>query len=233
MLDITGTIRYAHRLDNDQLLADTPGVAWHKTDKIQIRARAWYTPYSNFLTLTQEPGQIFDYPTTDEQIAALTKAWKKLVFAHPFAYARHRLGMFYAQLKIDDGLVWAEFNDPVFIDILNHRAMHSPFQRKWVEAMFWLEGTFVFRTSFYFWLAILLLPLCRGDRLTQVLLASGLLYECGLIVAAPAIGYRYSQWLVECVLLALVMTFVRRYRTSKHDVDRRERHEAVVGFAGE
>lgn len=233
MLDIAGTIRYAHHLDNDQLLADTPGVPWHKTDKIQIRARSWYSAYSNFLTLTQEPGQIFDYPTTDEQMEALTQAWKKMVFSYPFAYLRHRLGMFYAQLKIDDGLVWAEFNDPVFIDILNHRAMHSKFQRAWVDVMFKLEGTFVFRTSFYFFLAILLLPLTRGDRLAQVLLASGLLYEMGLLVAAPAIGYRYSQWLVECTLIALVLTFVRRYRTSKHDVDRREHHEAVVGFAGE
>jgi len=99
--------------------------------------------------------------------------------------------------------------------------------------MFKLEGTFVFRTSFYFFLALLLLPLTRGDRLAQVLLASGLLYEMGLLVAAPAIGYRYSQWLVECTLIALVLTFVRRYRTSKHDVNRREHHEAVVGFAGE
>ena len=81
-----------------------------------------------------------------------------------------------------------------------------------MNAMAWLEGTFVFRTSFYFFLALLLLPFCRGDRLAQVLLASGLVYECGLIVAAPAIGYRYSHWLVECTLLALVMVFVRRYR---------------------
>ncbi|HET9991229.1 MAG TPA: hypothetical protein VFQ65_22005 [Kofleriaceae bacterium] len=215
MLDITGVIRFAPHLDNEQLLADTPGVPWHKTDKIQIRARTWYSPrWSNFLTLTNEPGQIFDYPTTDEQIAGMTKAWKKLVAAHPLAYVHHRLAVFYAQLQIDDQLVWGGFIEPMYVDVLGHRAVHSPVQEKWLEAMSWLEGTFVFRTSFYFILALLLLPLCRGDRLAQVLIASGLVYELALLVAAPAIGYRYSHWLVECTLIALVMVFVRRYRAS-------------------
>jgi hypothetical protein len=40
------------------------------------------------------------------------------------------------------------------------------------------------------------------------------LNELGLLVAAPAIGYRYSHWLVECTLIALVMVFVRRYRAA-------------------
>jgi len=47
-----------------------------------------------------------------------------------------------------------------------------------------------------------------------------LVYEMGLLVAAPAIGFRYSQWLAECVMLVAVMTFVRRYRsTSRSDSD--------------
>jgi hypothetical protein len=234
MLDITGVLRFAPRIDNDQLLADTAGVPWHKTDKIQIRARSWYRPrWSNFLTLTAEPGQIFDYPTTEEQFAAMTRAWKNLVFAHPLAYVEHRLAIFYAQLQIDDQLVWGGFNDDMFVEPLGHRAVHSRVQLAWLKQMYQLEGTFVFRTSFYLILALVLLWLSRGDRLARVIITSGLVYEAGLLVAAPAIGYRYSHWLVECTLIVLVMVFVRRYRTSKHDVDGRERHEAVVGFAGE
>jgi hypothetical protein len=211
-IDIAGVIRYAPHLDNDQLLRDTPGVPWHKTDKIQIRVRTWYHPESSFLTVTTEPGQIFDYPSTDEQRAALTAAWKKLVFRYPFAYARHRLAVFDAQMRVDSGHVWGEFTDPVYIDVLGHRAVHSTMQQAWLDAMMWLEGTIVFRTSFYFLIALALLPLCRRDRLAKVLLASGLVYELGLLVAAPAVGYRYSQWLVECTMLAAVMLFVRRYR---------------------
>jgi hypothetical protein len=211
-IDIAGIIRFAPHLDNDQLLRDTPGVPWHKTDKIQIRVRTWYHPENSFLTVMNEPGQIFDYPTTDEQRAALTAAWKKLVFMYPVAYARHRFAVFNAQLRIDDGIVWDGFMDAVYVDLLGHRAVHSRLQRKWVDAMVWCEGTILFRTSFYFWLAFALLPMCRRDRLVQVLLTSGLVYELGLIVAAPAVGYRYSQWLAECVMLAVVMLFVRRYR---------------------
>jgi hypothetical protein len=197
-------------------------VPWHKTDKIQIRVRTWYHPDSNFLTLTVEPGQVFDYPSTDEQIAALTNAWKTLVSKYPLAYAHHRLAVFYALMKVDRDVVWGGFTDPVYIDLLGHRATHSLLQTRWVNLMASLEGTFVFRTNFYFLLALIFLPMCRRDRLSFVLLSSGLVYECGLLIAAPAIGFRYSQWLAECVMLVAVMIIVRRYReglTSRSDSD--------------
>jgi hypothetical protein len=222
LFDIAGVIRYAPHLDNDQLLRDTAGVPWHKTDKIQIRCRTWYHPDSNFLTLTVEPGQIFDYPTTDADRAGLTAAWKTLVSKYPMAYVRHRLAVFYALMKIDRDVVWGGFTDPVYTDLLGHRAIHSMMQTKWINLMVQFEGTFVFRTNFYFLIALLLLPMCRRDRLSQVLLASGLVYELGLLVAAPAIGFRYSQWLAECTMLVAVMVFVRRYRegvTSRSDSD--------------
>src|SRR5947207_14572256 len=59
-----------------------------------------------------------------------------------------------------------------------------------------LTQTPLFKVSFYFWLSFALLPLCRRHRIPFVLLTSGILYELGLFLVAPAIDYRYSQWMV-------------------------------------
>jgi len=212
-VDIAGTIRYSPHLDNDQLLRDTPGVPWHKTDKIQIRVRTWYHPENQFLTVTEEPGQVFDYPTTDEQRAAIRAAWKKLVFAHPWAFLHHRWSVFLAQLD-DRGGVYTGFTNDVYQDLLGHRAVHSKLQACWIHAMEWFDGTPMYHIGLYFVLSLLLVPVCRRDRLTMLVLLSGIAHELGLFAVAPAIDYRYSQWMVACALLGTVIAIAsRRSRT--------------------
>jgi hypothetical protein len=118
--------------------------------------------------------------------------------------------------------VFDEFTNPVYLDLLGHRAFHSSLQETWIDAMVWFEGTLAFRGSFYFLVAVLLLPLCRRNRLAFVLLASGLIYQLGFLVAAPAVGFRYSEWLAESTIIAVVILFVQRYRsdaTSRSDSD--------------
>lgn len=222
LTDIAGVLKYAPYLGNDQVLRDTPGVPWHNTDNIQSRARDHYSPLNSFLNLTAGPNQLFEYPKTDEQRAGLTAAWKKLVFAYPGAYTHHRLSVFRAQMQSDTGIVFDEFTNPVYLDLLGHRAFHSSLQETWIDAMVWFEGTLAFRGSFYFLVAVLLLPLCRRNRLAFVLLASGLIYQLGFLVAAPAVGFRYSEWLAESTIIAVVILFVQRYRsdaTSRSDSD--------------
>jgi hypothetical protein len=212
-VDIAGTIRYSPHLDNDQLLRDTAGVPWHKTDKIQIRVRTWYHPENQFLNVTEEPGQVFDYPGTDEQQAAITAAWKKLVFAHPWAFLHHRWSVFRAQLADNyagAGGVYSGFTNDVYQDLLGHRAVHSKLQAAWVHAMEWFDGTPLYHVGIYFVLSILLLPLCRRDRLSALILLSGIAHELGLFAVAPAIDYRYSQWMVACALLGLVTATASR-----------------------
>jgi hypothetical protein len=215
ILDIAGTIRFAPHYDNDELLRDTAGVPWHKTDKIQIRIRSWYHPENQFLNVTEEPGQIFEYPSTDAERAAITAAWKKLVFEHPLAFLRHRIGVFGAQLDCDAGGaggVYADFTNPTYIDLLGHRAVHSWLQLRWVNRMHTFDGTLVFRVGLYFLLSIALLPLCRRQRLALIVLLSGIFHELGLFWVAPAIDYRYSHWMVACALAGAVILFVRRFR---------------------
>jgi hypothetical protein len=197
------------------LLRDTPGVPWHKTDKIQIRVRTWYHPENQFLNITQEPGQIFDYAMTDADRAGFTAAWKKLVLAHPFAFLRHRIAVFGAQLDSDAGGaggVYSGFTNPVWDELLVHRATHSMIQEYWIHKMEYFDGTLMYRVGLYFLLTLVLLPFARRDRLAGLVLLSGLAHEAGLFLVAPAIDYRYSQWMVACALIGVVLVFVRRYR---------------------
>jgi len=214
-VDIAGIIRYSPHLDNDELLRDTPGVPWAKTDKIQIRARTWYRPENQFLNITQEPGQIFNYPTTDEERAGITAAWKKLVFAHPLAFLHHRWSVFWAQLVNNGGGaggVYSGFTNPVYDELLQHRAVHSSVQEFWIHRMEWFDGTLMYQVSLYFALTLLFLPMCRKNRPAFVVLVSGFMHMMGLFAVAPAIDYRYSQWMVACALLGGVLIFATRFR---------------------
>ena len=211
-LDIAGTINYAPDLDNDQLLRDTAGVPWYRTDDLQHRIRALYRPQSHIHVVTLEPDKIIEMPATEAERTAIAAAWKKLVFAHPGAYVHHRWSVFVAQLadKSPYPAIYSQFTDDNYIELLGHHAVHSKLQRAWVAAMQWFNWTPLFHIGFYFVLSILLVPLCRHDRASLLVLLSGIANELGLFVAAPAVGYRYSQWLVACALLGLVLGFRSR-----------------------
>ncbi len=213
-VDVIGTLRFAGRLTDEQILADTPGVPWVKRDKIKVRIGMTYKPENTFLDVTQHQGwaQMFIYPTTDAERAAFAAAWKKLIAKYPLAFARHRVEMFRAQLDVAVG-VWAGFTNADWgADWIHHDAAHSPVQEAWVDEMLELTTTIWFRVGAYFVLAFTLLPLCRRNRLAFVLLASGILYELGLFALAPATDYRYSHWMVCCTLLATVVLFATRLR---------------------
>ena len=210
-VDLAGTIRFAHHLDNDQLLEDTKGVPWVHTDKLQVRIRTWYRPEAQILTMSQGPGAIFEYPTTEEQRTAIASAWRTIVLANPWAFVRHRVAVFRAQLEANNG-IWSGFvNTGWGEDSLGHRATHSWVQQTWVHAMEHLLGTSFYRVWLYFVLAFAFLPMCRGNRLAAILLVSGIFHEIGLFLVAPAVDYRYSHWMIACTILAGCLVFARRY----------------------
>jgi hypothetical protein len=64
----------------------------------------------------------------------------------------------------------------------------------------------------YFVVGIVLIPLCRRDRIAGVLVASALLYELGLFWVTPALDYRYVHWMVVATIIAAIRLFVLRYR---------------------
>lgn len=211
-VDIVGTIHFANRLDEEQLLRDTDGVPWVFTDKIQIHAHTTYRPENSFLDVTQSPKALMRYISTDEERAAVARAWKNVVFAHPYAFLRHRFAVFKAQLAVEPK-VWAGFVDGAWAeDALYYRFNHASVQLKLVRAMEWAVTTILFHVRIYFWLAIALIPLARRNRAALTLFASGVFYQLGLFVVAPAIDYRYSHWLVVSTILGVIVLVVSRIR---------------------
>jgi hypothetical protein len=216
-LDIIGTLRYSPRIDNDWLLRKTEGVPWAHTDKIQKRARIWYRPEASFLDITQGEGALFEYPSTDTHRQAIAAAWRLLVFAHPIAFLRHRVGV--ARATLDTRAeVWFGFaNADWGEDLLHHRATHSKIQLAWVQVMSKVAPTDMFHVALYFVLALVLLPMSRRQPIALVLLLSAVLHEVGLFMVAPAIDYRYSHWMVLCTMIGAVILFVTRRRARASD----------------
>jgi hypothetical protein len=211
-VDIAAVIKYSKKLDNDALLADTAGVPWVHTDKLQIRARIASQPASTILTLTQGPYAMFEYPTTEEQRTAIAAAWKRLVFAHPWPYVRHRFAVFRALLTQYAG-VWSSFYDGDWASSsLELRGKHSAIQEAWIHEMEKVCDTPLF--SGWVWLIAAAALLCfrPHDRIATIFLASGLLFELALIPILPALDYRYSHWMIVATIIGAVHVFVRRYQ---------------------
>jgi hypothetical protein len=215
-VDLVGTIRFAPKLTDEQILRDTAGVPWFYTDKLQVRTRTTYSPTNNFLEVTQTPKPLMDYIATDAHRTAIKRAWRTLVFAHPIAFLRHRIGVFDAQLE-STAKVWQWFvNADWGADLLRHDASYSKIQRAWLDVLDVLAPTELFRVRIYFWLLVLLVPLCWRDPKVRTIATSGLLYELSLFLVAPAIDYRYSHWLVVCAIITLILTIkLRRHSVTQ------------------
>jgi hypothetical protein len=217
-VDIAGIINYADA-SNAQVLDETAGVPWHgDTAQLQARIQRTYRPSGSFFTLTGGADPVLDVPTTDAQRAAISAAWRRLVVAHPLAFAKHRLAVFDAQLKAARG-VFAELSNDNYASELGHHATHSTLQRAWIDVLHWFDGTLLFRVSLYFIVAILLVPFARRDRMSLAILASGICHELGLLAVAPAVDYRYSQWMIACCLLAGVLVVTQRLASSRSRPD--------------
>jgi hypothetical protein len=213
-VDIVGTLRFSGKLTDEQVVADTPGVPWLHKDKLWTRMRKSYDPMNTFLEVTQGVNPLMDYIGTPEYRAAVTKAWRTVVFAHPFAFLRHRVLVFNEQLE-RHAMVWAgSVDNETSVGRLGHDAPRAKVQGVWVTAMEEAAKTQLFAVRIYLVLLLILLPLAWRNPLALLFVISGIFHELGLFALAPAIDYRYSQWMVLCSLVALVLVITDRVRLS-------------------
>ena len=217
--DIVGILYYEdHRSDEDlrEVLRGTPLL--HDTD-IHARARALYSPRTSY-QVTRGDDRLFGDPTTPEHVAALTRAWKQLVWHDPLAYITHRNAVFADLLGLSDEPLWgpvytrfAESRDQELW--IEHQATYSRLQLAMAHTMYDLATeTSLFRPYIYALIALVLLALCR-DRLTLTFLASGLGYELGYWPITSTPDLRYSQWMITCACIAVVLLFAQRYRAGR------------------
>lgn len=218
--DIVGVLYYEdHRSDEDlrEVLRGTP---LRVTTGIHERARSLYWARTSW-QVTRGDDRLFDDPTTPEQVAALSRAWKELVLGDPYAYLTHRRGVFEELLGLSDAPLWG----PVYAAFvesadqatwIDHNAVPSRLQSMVSRELGDLaSSTPLFRPYMYAAIALALLLLCCRDRLTFALLTSGILYELGYFPTVSTPDVRYSHWMITCTCTAALLLFVQRYRTGR------------------
>lgn len=220
LLDIAGMVAHAPVEVGDaelrDLLAGVPGVP---RESIRQRVRAVYRP-DVWWPLAHGDDRVFDPPDTEAARDAVAHAWRRLLSAYPGAYVAHRWSVWKWVVGLrhsrSAGAVWDGFTaNDAQIGMISHQASHAPLQARWIAALHGLEPTMVFHGWVYLAVALVLLPLCRGNRIAFALLASGIAYELSLLLVAPSADYRYSHWMIICALAAAVLIFAARYRAGR------------------
>jgi hypothetical protein len=212
--DIAGILEFSRKYSDDELLTVFEGTPLIAHEKIFINARKNYTPIS-WWRVVNGPDRIFDWPTNEEQRAALTRAWWTLVRDNPLAYLDHRAHVFREVLGFS--------NSPLFDPVAHTRVPIEyavpldlpPDARRSQDAiarkLAWISvKTFLFRAWVYFVLALAFIPLAWRHRELIALYVSGLLYELSLFPFAPSPDVRYSHWLMTTTVIATVMLVYRR-----------------------
>lgn len=236
LCDITSTLRYVpDTIPDAQLEAELAGTPVIPTHDLHVHARGqelgapvdalWNSAYA-----------FFAIPKDEAERAAVTRAWRTIVFGHFGAYLTYRLEVFRRVL----GLIDIPLTSPVynwFTDVqdpwgsgakIGHDAAAGKLQNLLREGIHIVGATYVFYVLVYVVLALLLVPFAFRDRTVLALLVSAIFGEGIMFVIAPTTDWRYSFWTILSVVLAIVLLVARRlYRVTD-----REDHEAVVGLAG-
>jgi hypothetical protein len=222
--DIAGTIEHAHIDDAelDRVLTGTP-LRFH--DRLNERFHAVYNPTNFYQLMRDGAGRPWDAPSTEDQRAAIERAWKQIVLGHPSAFLTYRLENF-AYLndieRADTGsnvYVWfTVIGAPETIAELQHDAGPSRIQDHLRNAAIWFSMTPLYWVFWYFGLCFVLLPFAVRRALEASLLLSAIGYQLSWFLLAQSTDYRYSQWMELCSLIAAVLVvarYVRRTRASR------------------
>jgi hypothetical protein len=154
---------------------------------------------------------VFRHTQNPEQLAALSRNWRRAIVQHPMAYLQHRLDVVLALLGVPDPAPGT-----FYVKAFPHHPAARPYppKRRTVRMFEWLDGQLA-RAWFFPWvyvlLGCLLLPVSlvcqlRGRSLLPlVFLLSGLSYMLGLFIVTGSAPYRYTVWTSLCVVVALAL----------------------------
>jgi hypothetical protein len=229
LFDMTGTLRYAPDLSDEEMQKLLDGAPVIPTHDIQSVARlpqraedldeqdrlklgsGRYTP-----ALWVSALHLFATPTTDAERAAVARAWKAVILGYPGAYLEYRWHVTSERLQLGGEVPSATY--VWFTDVLDaegsaklaeHAAVPSKLQAQLRKAMLAIGTSFLFRPWIYLALLVVGFVGLRDRRILAVAL-SGLANEVVLFLFAPTIDYRYSVWLAATSALALVMVVASR-----------------------
>jgi hypothetical protein len=214
--DVVGIIAVSDDMSDAELRHILRGTKLASDTNIQARCRALFE-LGGAWRITQGEGRLIDLPATPEEWAALDRAWKELVADNPGAYLAVHWHVFRKLLGIPQRTRAGVYNlfleHEVFMESTDHSAAHSFAQAYLGRALYWIaDETPLFRPWVYAVLAIVLLVLVVRDRVTAGLVISGLLYELSFFPVGAEPDYRYSHWMITCVVIAVAIVAIQRRR---------------------
>ena len=214
--DIVGVIAFSDDRTDDELRESLRGVPLAFDHDIQQRCRKVFAMRGVWRVMWGED-RIFEYPQTDEQWAAINRAWKQLVLDNPHAYLASHWDVFRTVLGVSERPRAPVYNLYVEVDsvapLIHHNAAPSRAQAYYGKLLYWLaDDTPMFRPWIYMVIALLLIALASRDRITLGLFASGILYELSFVPAFAEPDSRYSHWMITATTIAAVLLFVQRRR---------------------
>jgi hypothetical protein len=219
--DIVGVLYTSRAYDDAELLAILDGTPLVPRNDIQKRARRDYNP-TLWWWVVNGPDRIFDWPTTGAQRAAMSRAWMTLVRDNPMAYVGHRLRVFRVLLGLPDRFTGALVSGPVWRIHMDQVQVRDPNPSSALQSAIGdaLDGlasaTPIYRPYIYFLLAFVFLPLARRHRDVVALLSSGIVYQLTFVPLSPSSEFRYTHWMITCVVISTVILVKRRMALTEH-----------------
>ena len=180
---------------------------------IQAHLRSLDATQADYTSLGLGDQRSFDLVTTDVQSSAMVGAWRRAMLAHPGTYLAHR------GRRLLDVLGFTRTRPVPYIlprgENANLLAMvgevrsYRPSQLTVSRWLGKINRTIVFWPVLYAVLGIGLLVILWRDPLQRGLLLGALGYELALVFLSPGgQEYRYSHWMVTCVVIATAVRFL-------------------------
>ncbi|MEO6772598.1 MAG: hypothetical protein ABI467_06195 [Kofleriaceae bacterium] len=221
--DIAGTMCHSAPMTDDEVRTELAGIVMRQPKDLWANLCASHNPL-NWIPLVYGATPPFTEEAGPAERDARRAAWLRVIREHPGAYFRHRMQV----MQLILGLAGETPEQPVIqtvagtndqIRALKLGTETSKFQRVIGRKLEKLANTnkMLFRPWVYVLLGLAMFGYAavRRDGLIAGILTSGFLYEASYIVGAPGAGYRYSHWLIICVVLAMLMIFVERWREGR------------------
>ena len=158
----------------------------------------------------------------------LNENWKTTIKEHPITYLHHKVLVSQHILglsKKDD--VWGPtLRIPILKNQLGYTHKDTSFKKSFRDLIFDLSKTPLYSAWLYLIVAFAaligiilawsfkLIPSQKGAIVTSLLL-SGIFYQGSLIIGATSPDFRYSLWMIICVVLSMIITLVPHVKAAQ------------------
>lgn len=208
--DVAGVIAIAEPMTDAEVRELVGGTQLVGAPGFQARLRALGADDGDFTTVSAGDGRVFEHVASDAQASAIVAAWWRAVTQRPGTYLAHRAHL------LANVLGWTRARplpyvtplgeNAYLLDIVGERRSYSRFQLAVARGLGKISRSILFWPTLYVVLAIGLLVLLWRDPLVRGLLIGALGYELALLFVSPGgQEYRYSHWMVTCVVIACVV----------------------------